>query len=100
MDKDKYFHLMRETSEVTDRIILDAIGERYSGSLRDLVSELPLKRANSGKAKSRPAIFRFSYESTGGQDWKKYENVAASLEMLNISTYTLNYVIDEKGGEK
>lgn len=100
MNKDIYFKLMKETSDISDRIILDSIDKNLQGDLHDLVLELPKKRANSSKAKSRPAIFRFAYELAGGKDWKQYENVAASLEMLNLSTYVLNYVLDDKGGEK
>ncbi len=101
MDVKEYFRLMRETSDVIDTIILDTIRERIpEGSLRDLILDLPLKRANSGKPKSRPAMFRWAYESCGGSDWRTYKNVGAALEMLNLSTYVLNYVLDDKGGEK
>ncbi len=100
MNKDLYFRLMKETSDISDNIILDSIDQNLQGDLHDLVLELPKKRASSGKAKSRPALLRFAYELAGGKDWKQYENVAAALEMLNLSTYVLNYVLDDKGGEK
>lgn len=100
MDKDVYFGLMKETSDIVDSIIIDSIQLRFDGTLCDLVIDLPKKRVNSNKPKLRPAIFRFAYEVTGGQDWRKYENIAAAMEMLNLSTYVLNYVLDDKGGEK
>ena len=100
MNKHLYFRLMRETSEIVDEILIKSIRSRFEGTLCDLVMDLPLKRSNSGKPKSRPALFRFAYEVSGGQDWKQYENITAAMEMLNLSTYVLNYVLDDKSGEK
>jgi len=91
---------MGETSEITDQIIIDTIRKRFNGQLEHLMLELPQKRAESGKPKLRPAIFRFTYEIAGGKYWRRYENIAAAMEMLNLSTYVLNYVLDDKGGEK
>ena len=100
MEKNEYFGLMKETSDVADEIILDKIKSRYVGPLYDLVSDLPSRKARSGKPKSRPAILRFSYELAGGENWIEYKNVAGAVEMLNLSTYVLNYFLDDKGGEK
>ncbi len=100
MNKELYFNLMRETSEAIDELILNEIKSRYSGKLCNLLLELPEKRARSGKPKSRPAILRFSYKIAGGKEWEKYKWAAASMEMLNLSTYVLNYVFDDKGGQK
>lgn len=100
MDKNEYFRLMRETSDITDQIILESIDQRYTGSLHELVVQLPRKRARSGRPKLRPAMFRFSYELAGGEDWTQFVHLASAVEMMNLSTYVLNYVLDEKGGDK
>jgi|GEM_PF-4495933 len=100
MNERRYFALMRETSDITDKIILDEIERVYSGRLREEVSDLPRRRVERRKPKSRPALMRMTYELCGGKNWRDFENVAAALEMLNLSTYVLNYVLDDKGGEK
>jgi geranylgeranyl pyrophosphate synthase len=100
MDKNIYFRMMRETSDKSDDLILKEIKLKYSGELLDLLLELPEKRSKSNKPKSRPAIFRFSYELTGGKEWTQYLDAAAAVEMLNLSTYMLNYFFDDKGGQK
>ncbi len=100
MEKNEYFRLMREASDIADKIILETIKSRYNSSLYSLVSELPIKRAQSGRPKSRPAILRFSYELAGGENWMEVKNAIAAIEMMNLSTYILNYFLDDKGGEK
>ncbi|MBU0615818.1 MAG: polyprenyl synthetase family protein [Nanoarchaeota archaeon] len=97
---DEYFGMMKETSDIVDRIILETITSQFKGDICDLILDLPRKRAESNRPKSRPAIFRFAYEAAGGNHWGQYENIAAAIEMLNTSTYVLNYVLDDKGGEK
>lgn len=100
MDKTAYFSFMKKTSDITDKLIQETIDERFTGRIHDLISDLPRKRARSDKPKIRPALLRSSYELAGGKDWRRYQHVAAAVELLNISTYTLNNVLDDKGGQK
>ncbi|MBU1129368.1 MAG: polyprenyl synthetase family protein, partial [Nanoarchaeota archaeon] len=43
-------------------------------------------------------MLRLGYEICGGQDFKKIIPFCAAIEILNVSTYTINRIFDEKGG--
>ncbi|MFH1505944.1 MAG: polyprenyl synthetase family protein [archaeon] len=100
MEQERYFRLMEETSDITDKIILDTIKHSCAGPIGELVIDLPKRRADNDSPKIRPAVFRFTYELALGGNWRRFENTAAAVEMLNLSTYVLNNVLDDKGGLK
>ena len=87
----QYFNLMQETSQATDLLI-----EHYMEKLNPEVKQLPMKR--HGHPRLRDLQIRTGYEINGGQDWKEILPVCASFEILNCSTYTINWFLDEKHG--
>ncbi|NEP09887.1 MAG: hypothetical protein F6K14_06615 [Symploca sp. SIO2C1] len=86
-----YFHLMQETSQATDPLI-----ERYMDKLSPEVKQLPMKR--HGNLRLRDLQIRTGYEINGGKDWKEILPACASFEILNCSTYVINWFLDEKHG--
>lgn len=87
----EYFNLMKETSQATDVLIAD-----YTEKLSPEVQQLPMKR--HGHPRLRDLQIRTGYEINGGQNWKEIIPVCASFEILNCSTYVINWFLDEKNG--
>ncbi len=87
----QYFNLMKETSQAVDPFIA-----HYMEGLSPEVQQLPMKR--HGHPRLRDLQVRTGYEINGGQEWKEILPVCASLEILNCSTYVINWFLDEKHG--
>lgn len=87
----EYFNLMKETSQATDVLIA-----KYMEQLSPEVKQLPMKR--HGHPRLRDLQIRTGYEINGGQNWKEILPVCASFEILNCSTYVINWFLDEKNG--
>ncbi|MDY7005073.1 MAG: polyprenyl synthetase family protein [Cyanobacteriota bacterium] len=87
----EYFYLMKETSQATDVLIAN-----YTEKLSPEVQQLPMKR--HGHPRLRDLQIRTGYEINGGQNWKEIIPVCASFEILNCSTYVINWFLDEKNG--
>ncbi|NEP81750.1 MAG: hypothetical protein F6K39_28460, partial [Okeania sp. SIO3B3] len=51
-----------------------------------------------GHPRLRDLQIRTGYEINGGQNWKQIIPVCASFEILNCSTYVINWFLDEKNG--
>ena len=87
----EYFNLMKETSQATDLLIA-----KYTEKLSPEVKQLPMKR--HGHPRLRDLQIRTGYEINGGQNWKEIIPICASFEILNCSTYVINWFLDEKNG--
>lgn len=87
----KYFQLMTETSQATDEVI-----KNYTDNLDEEVKQLPMKRY--GNPRLRDLQIRTGYEINGGKNWKEIIPVCASFEIINCSTYVINWFLDEKHG--
>ena len=87
----EYFNLMKETSQAADVLIA-----KYTENLSPEVQELPMKRY--GHPRLRDLQIRTGYEINGGQNWKEIIPVCASFEILNCSTYVINWFLDGKNG--
>ncbi|MDJ1184962.1 polyprenyl synthetase family protein [Roseofilum casamattae] len=86
-----YFDVMTETSQATDELIA-----HYTEHLSEEVKYLPMKRY--GHPRLRDLQIRSGYEINGGKNWKEILPVCASFEILNCSTYVINWFLDEKHG--
>ena len=87
----KYFEMMTETSQATDELI-----KHYTENLKEEVKQLPMKRY--GHPRLRDLQIRTGYEINGGKNWKEIIPACASFEILNCSTYVINWFLDEKHG--
>lgn len=87
----EYFNLMKETSQARDLLIAE-----YTEKLSPEVKQLPMKR--HGHPRLRDLQIRTGYEINGGLNWKEIIPVCASFEILNCSTYVINWFLDEKNG--
>ena len=87
----EYFNLMKETSQAKDLLIAE-----YTEKLSPEVKHLPMKR--HGSPRLRDIQIRTGYEINGGKNWKEIIPVCASFEILNCSTYVINWFLDEKNG--
>lgn len=93
MIRDDYFRVMRQISAETDKILIPYVKE-----VIDEARVLPESRI--GKPRLRDIIVRLGYEITGGRNLNLITPVCASYELLNCSTYVINWIFDEKGGPK
>ena len=94
-----YFDEMRLVSEtVKPRIIqlTEEIGQHCPG-LSDDFYYYYSKRVYSRKLLLRPFIFK-EFLSIYGLDWEKHLDIAAIIEIINISTYQSNLAFDNKCG--
>lgn len=94
-----YFDEMRLVSKtVKPRIIqlTEEIGQHCPG-LSDDFYYYYFKRIHSKKLLLRPFIFK-EFLSIYGLDWEKHLDIAAIIEMINISTYQSNLAFDNKCG--
>lgn len=88
-----YFKVMNETSEEVDKIIKPCLYE-----VIDIARTLPDSRL--GKPRLRDLLVRLGYEISGGNDWREVVPACASYELLNCSSYVINWIFDEKGGDR
>ncbi len=93
MVTDKYFERMRETSARADTIIA-----HYVEGAHKPAAALPLRRI--GRPRLRDNAVRLGYEISGGDDWHDVAPVCASYELLNCSTYVINWIFDKKNGDR
>ena len=94
-----YFDEMRRVSEtIKPRIIqlTEEIGQHYP-DLSDDFYYYYSKRVHSRKLLLRPFIFK-EFLSIYGLDWEKHLDIAAIIEIINISTYQSNLAFDSKSG--
>ena len=95
MIKDKYFSLMKETSQEVNKYIERSMSEFPGcGDLENLLRELPNKRKT--KPQLRPLLTRLSYQICGGEDWRSIVPALASMELNNIHLYLHNWIFDNK----
>jgi len=101
MNPSIYFNFMRQTTYATERLIVREIKkiEKIDQPLFKLVSANIYGRIATKRPKIRPGLVRLGYEICGGKNWRKMLPICAAVEMLNISTYTINRIFDEKGGK-
>lgn len=97
MNPDIYFKFSKETTEATERMILKKISELKLEKSNSLISENIIGRIKTKRPKIRPMLIRLGYEICGGNDFKKIIPICAAAEILNVSTYTINRIFDEKG---
>lgn len=98
---DEYFQRMKETNDIVNPFIRDAVFplKQYSKGLFETVYELPEKRIEaSGQA--RVFFLRSAYECVGCPEWEKIAPICAAVELELCSGYYSNRIYDEKGGEK
>ncbi len=88
-----YFEVMKETSREADNLI-----EPCLGTVVEVARALPKSRL--GKPRLRGMLVKLGYEIAGGNDWRKVAPLCASYELLNCSSYVINWIFDEKGGDK
>tara|TARA_Y100000310_G_scaffold288418_1_gene314000 strand:+ start:7088 stop:8101 length:1014 start_codon:yes stop_codon:yes gene_type:complete len=93
MSTNKYFEMMTETSAAADPII-----KEYVEGIVNSARGLPLRR--TGRPRLKDLAIRLGYEISGGYDWREVVPLSASYELLNCSTYVINWILDEKGGRK
>jgi len=100
VDSKIYFKYMNETTSRTEKFILRELDKLKKLNKEDysLVAENLLKRIKTKRPKIRPGLVRLGYEICGGKNWKKIVPICAAIEILNVSTYTINKIFDEKGG--
>ena len=94
-----YFDEMRHVSEtVKPRIIqlTEEIGQHCPG-LSDDFYYYYSKRVHSRKLLLRPFIFK-EFLNIYSLDWEKHLDIAAIIEIINISTYQSNLAFDNKCG--
>lgn len=96
-----YFNFMRQTTYATEKIIVRELKklEKTDKPLFDLVSVNIYGRIATKRPKIRPGLVRLGYEICGGKNWRKILPICAAIEILNVSTYTINRIFDEKGGK-
>lgn len=96
-----YFNFMRQTTYATEKLIVREIKklEKIDQSLFELVSANIYGRVATKRPKMRPGLVRLGYEICGGKNWRKIIPICAAVEILNVSTYTINRIFDEKGGK-
>lgn len=101
MNPEKYFGFMRQTTYATEKMIFREIKklEKIDESLFELISTNIYGRIATKRPKIRPGLVRLGYEICGGKNWRKILPICASIEILNVSTYTINRIFDEKGGK-
>ncbi len=93
LSNNSYFEVMKETSAEADKLIRT----RLDGIV-DVTRTLPESRL--GKPRLRDLLVRLGYELSGGKNWKKIIPICASYELLNCSSYVINWIFDEKGGHR
>ena len=93
MIKQEYFQTMKEICQEADKII-----RPYLEGIVEDAKILPESRL--GKGRLRDLAIRLGYEISGGKDWKEVVPICASFELLNCSTYVINWIFDQKGGPK
>lgn len=101
MNPDFYFNFMRQTTYATEKLIVREIKkiEKIDRPLFKLISANIYGRIATKRPKIRPGLVRLGYEICGGKNWRKILPICAAVEILNVSTYTINRIFDEKGGK-
>src|SRR3989344_8484489 len=103
ISKDAYFQGMRETWAFTREYMLkklselEAVNKKAALAIQENVvvkKKLSLEKQN---VNLRPFLMRLSFEACRGYDWKRIIPACAAAEFLNISTYIINAIFDEKG---
>lgn len=94
-----YFSKMVKTSEHVNPVIILATEQlkQHNPALHQFVTALPQFGKVYRKNKLRPFLLRLAYEVAGGDDWTVSIPACAASELLNISTYIDNAVLDAKG---
>lgn len=92
---------MRQTTYATEKLIVRKMKEleKIDKPLFELVFANIYGRIATKRPKIRPGLVRLGYEICGGKDWQKILPICAATELLNVSTYTINRIFDEKGGK-
>lgn len=92
---------MKQTTYAAEKLIVRAIKkiEKIDQLLFKLVSDNIYGRIATKRPKIRPGLVRLGYEICGGKNWRKIIPICAAIEILNVSTYTINKIFDEKGGK-
>ncbi|MFH1425671.1 MAG: hypothetical protein ABIG28_03015 [archaeon] len=85
--------IAEETSEAVDQVI-----GKYVADFDESISELPRRRM--GHPRLRDLSIRLGYALAGGEDWREVIPVCVAYELENCSSYLINWIFDEKGGEK
>jgi octaprenyl-diphosphate synthase len=102
--RDEYFRAMEETWKVVHGYMLERIsrvGEENQEAGAVLRGNYVVrKRMFGGSPKMRPMLLRMCFEACRGGDWKGIVPACAAVELLNISTYVINAVFDEKGEQQ
>lgn len=99
MEKNIYFHLMKQTSESVAAVLISHIESFLDRDpqLREVVSYFASKRLAT-KTLLKPWLLKLCYEISGGKDWDRFISIAAAVELLNISSYQANSAFDAKYG--
>ncbi len=93
MIRNNYFRAMRQISAETDKILRP--------SIEGVINEARiLPESRIGKPRLRDILVKLGYEITGGRNLNLITPVCASYELLNCSTYIINWIFDEKGGPR
>lgn len=104
MGRGRYFREMKETWNVIRAYMLESVSEILENNqevtLNIMENQVVKKRLYDENPKMRPLLLRLSFETCRGGDWRRIIPVCAAMEFLNISTYVINAVFDEKGGRK
>lgn len=102
--KAQYFQEMQETWKHTSDYMLQKLSQleaKHRNTILDLQKNPVIrKRLSKNQPKVRPFLMRLSFEVCRGGDWKKIIPACAAVEFLNISTYIINAIFDEKAEDQ
>jgi len=99
--KERYFEIMIETWKIVREYMQKKVSEieendpEVGSILKN--NYVVKKRLFDNNPKMRPLLLRLSFEACRGGNWKNTICVSAAVELLNISTYVINAIFDEKG---
>jgi len=102
VSRDRYFDAMRDTSVHVSAVMQRAIDTLSSVVRADTATELwalAHRRASPDCLKMKAFFLRLAYEASGGSGREDViSTCGAAAELLNVSQYAANHVLDGKGG--
>lgn len=102
ISKTQLFRVMKETARLVDTFIIESLScfDKENNHLYEAVLHLPLiraqKRHKESKPKLRASIARLVFELLCDEDWKKIVPLASVCELLAISSYVIDDLIDNQ----
>lgn len=99
MKSDIYFGYMKDTSKIVDEAILEVIEplKYVHKGIFESVLYHPKRRKDLATPKIKPNFVRLGYEICGGKNWERILPACVAVELVNISWYIIDSMLDEKG---